>query len=283
MAKIWKYSFLKTLKGRCLVASPRLFYLIFIFFGQLANAQNVDNIPLAFSFDAQVQLLSSDKLKQIYYVSLHQVLYKCNEQGKVLFEFSNRYLGTLNKIDVSDPFDILLYYQDYQTLLFLDRSLNVTADIRLKAEQFPLPALVALSRDRQVWIYDAGLNTLNRMDRQGNIKSSSQDLSLLLGRRFSPNQLVCNERGVYLVDPEQGVLSFDLFAQFQAFLPTVGIEQLQAFDQYLLFRQQGIYYVGETIGAAQALQGLPSDLLLFTGLPNWIVAWDGTKILRFQK
>lgn len=283
MVKIWKYSFLKTLRGWCLAASTTVLCISFIFFGQLANAQSIDSIPLVYSFEAQVQVLSSDKLKQIYFVSPRQVLYKCNEQGKVLFEFSNRYLGILSKIDASDPFDILLYYPDYQTLLFLDRTLNVTADVRLKAEQFPLPTLVALSRDRQVWIYDAGLNTLNRMDRQGNIKSSSQDLSLLLGRRFSPNQLVCNERGVYLVDPEQGVLSFDLFAQFQAFLPTVGIEQLQAFDQYLLFRQQGAYYVGETIGTAQALQGLPSDLLLFTGLPNWIVAWDGTKILRFQK
>jgi hypothetical protein len=283
MVKIWKYSFSKTLKGWCLDASTTAFCVLFIFFGQLAEAQSIDSIPLVYSFEAQVQVLSSDKLKQIYFVSPQQVLYKCNEQGKVLFEFSNRYLGTVGKIDASDPFDILLYYPDYQTLLFLDRTLNVTADVRLKAEQFPLPTLVALSRDRQVWIYDAGLNTLNRMDRQGNIKSSSQDLSLLLGRRFSPNQLVCNERGVYLVDPEQGVLSFDLFAQFQAFLPTVGIEQLQAFDQYLLFRQQGGYYVGETIGVARALQGLPTGLLLFTGLPNWIVAWDGTKILRFQK
>lgn len=283
MAKIWKYSFLKTLEGWCLAASTTALCISFFFWGQLAKAQSIDSIPLVYSFEAQVQVLSSDKLKQIYFVSPRQVLYKCNEQGKVLFEFSNRYLGTLGKIDVSDPFDILLYYPDYQTLLFLDRTLNVTADVHLKAEQFPLPTLVALSRDRQVWIYDAGLNTLNRMDRQGNIKSSSQDLSLLLGRRFSPNQLVCNERGVYLVDPEQGVLSFDLFAQFQAFLPTVGIEQLQAFDQYLLYRQQGAYYVGETIGSARALQGLPSNLLLFTGLPNWIVAWDGTKILRFQK
>ena len=283
MAKIWKFSFLKTPKERSLALNPTLFFFCFIFLDKLALAQNVDSIPLAFSFEAQVQVLGSDKLKQIYFVSPRQVLYKCNEQGKVLFEFSNRYLGTLSKIDVSDPFDILLYYPDYQTLLFLDRTLNVTADIRLKAEQFPLPALVALSRDRQVWIYDAGLNTINRMDRQGNIKSSSQDLSLLLGRRFSPNQLVCNERGVYLVDPEQGVLSFDLFAQFQAFLPLVGIEQLQTFDQYLLYRHQGAYYVGETIGSAQPLQGIPSDLLLFTGLPNWIVAWDGTKILRFQK
>ncbi len=283
MVKIWKYSFSKTLKGWCLDASTTAFCVLFIFFGQLAEAQSIDSIPLVYSFEAQVQVLSSDKLKQIYFVSPQQVLYKCNEQGKVLFEFSNRYLGTLSKVDVSDPFDILLYYPDYQTLQFLDRTLNVTADVRLKAEQFPLPTLVALSRDRQVWIYDAALNTLNRMDRQGNIKSSSQDLSLLLGRRFSPNQLVCNERGVYLVDPEQGVLSFDLFAQFQAFLPLVGVEQLQTFDQYLLYRQQGNYYVGETVGAARALQGLPTGLLLFTGLPNWIVAWDGTKILRFQK
>lgn len=283
MAKIWKYSFLKTLKVGSLALRSLLVHSFFIFSAQTVVAQSADSIPLAFSFAAQVQVLSSDKLKQIYFVSPQQVLYKCNEQGKVLFEFSNRYLGTLSKIDASDPFDILLYYSDYQTLLFLDRTLNVTADIRLKAEQFPLPALVALSRDRQVWVYDAGLNTLNRMDRQGNIKSTSQDLSLLLGRRFSPNQLVCNERGVYLVDPEQGVLSFDLFAQFQTFLPLVGVEQLQTFDQFLLYRHKGVYYVGETIGNAQPLQGIPSDLLFFTGLPNWIVAWDGTKILRFQK
>lgn len=276
MEKIWTYNFLKTLRAGCLVASIAWCW-------QMASAQTLDTFTLMHSFEAQVQVLSTDKLKQIYYVSPRQVLYKCNEQGQVLFEFSNRYLGTLSKVDVSDPFDILLYYPDYQTILFLDRTLNMTADIRLKAEQFPLPALVAVGRDRQVWIYDAALNTLNRMDRQGNIKSSSQDLSLLLGRRFTPNQLVCNERGVYLVDPEQGVLVFDLFAQFQSFLPLAGVEQLQTFDQYLLFRRAGQYYLGESIGQAQLMSGLPTQLQLFTGLPNWIIAWDGKKILQFQK
>lgn len=276
MEKIWTYNFLKTLRAGCLVASIAWCW-------QMASAQTLDTFTLMHSFEAQVQVLSTDKLKQIYYVSPRQVLYKCNEQGQVLFEFSNRYLGTLSKVDASDPFDILLYYPDYQTILFLDRTLNMTADIRLKAEQFPLPALVAVGRDRQVWIYDSGLNTLNRVDRQGNIKSSSQDLSLLLGRRFTPNQLVCNERGVYLVDPEQGVLVFDLFAQFQSFLPLAGVEQLQTFDQYLLFRRAGQYYLGESIGQAQLMSGLPTQLQLFTGLPNWIIAWDGKKILQFQK
>lgn len=276
MEKTWTYNFLKTLRGGCLVANIALFW-------QVAVAQTRDTFALVHSFEAEVQVLSTDKLKQIYYVSPRQVLYKCNEQGQVLFEFSNRYLGTLSKVDASDPFDILLYYPDYQTILFLDRTLNMTADIRLKAEQFPLPALVALGRDRQVWIYDAALNTLNRIDRQGNIKSSSQDLSLLLGRRFTPNQLMCNERGVYLIDPEQGVLVFDLFAQFQSFLPLGGIEQVQTFDQFLLYRRAGQYYLGESIGNTQVLVGLPANLVWFTGLPNWIIAWDGKKIMRFQK
>lgn len=276
MEKTWAYNFLKTLRVGYLVASIALFW-------QIVAAQTVDSFTLMHSFEAQVQVLSTDKLKQIYYVSPRQVLYKCNEQGQVLFEFSNRYLGTLSKVDASDPFDILLFYPDYQTILFLDRTLNMTADIRLKAEQFPLPALVAVGRDRQVWIYDVALNTLNRMDRQGNIKSSSQDLSLQLGRRFIPNQLLCNERGVYLVDPEQGVLSFDLFAQFQSFLPLPGIEQVQSFDQYILYRREGQYYLGETIGNAQALAGLPTNLLLFAGLPKWIIGWDGKKILCHQK
>lgn len=276
MGKTWTYNFLKTLRAGYLVFNLLLFW-------QMLAGQPQDSFALAHSFEAQVQVLSTDKLKQIYYVSPRQVLYKCNEKGQVLFEFSNRYLGTLSKVDVSDPFDILLFYPDYQTILFLDRTLNMTADIRLKAEQFPLPTLVALGRDRQVWIYDAALNTLNRMDRQGTIKSSSQDLSLLLGRRFIPNQLLCNERGVYLIDPEQGVLTFDLFAQFQGFTPLAGIEQLQTFDQFLLYRRTGQYYLGESIGNAQVLTGIPPNLQLFAGLPHWIVGWEGNKIILFQK
>lgn len=250
---------------------------------QWAWAQSADTFSLVQRFPAQVLLLTTDKLKQIYYVSPQQVLYKCTTQGLVQFEFSNRYLGTLSKVDVSDPFDILLHYADYQTLLFLDRTLNVTADVKLPADQFPLPTLVAMGRDRKVWIYDAALNSLHQMDRQGGILRSSQDLSLLLGRTFNPNQLVCNEQAVYLVDPAQGVLQFDLFAQFQQFFPLPGIEQLQSFDQFLLYRRAGQYYLGNQFSTAQASQMIPGEATFFAGLPQWMVAADGSSIAVFEK
>jgi len=277
---------LKTRKGKYSVSFKKGFLVLLMVLGgylSLVWGQKADTFRIVHRFEADLQGFATDKLKQIYVISPNQVLRKCNEEGKVLFEFSNRYLGTLGKVDASDPFDVLLFYPDYQTLLFLDRTMNVTADVRLKNEEFPFPSLVAMGRDRQIWIYDAALNTLNRIDRQGSIKTSSQDLSLLMGRRFIPNQLVANERAVYLVDPDQGVLCFDVFGQFQAFMPLPGLEQLQAFDQYLFYRWQGQYYVAEQVGNPTLLEGLPLNLHFFGGMPNWIVAWNGIEVLVYQK
>lgn len=252
---------------------------ILVFATVLQSASGQDTLRIIQSFDAEVQSFTSDKLKQIYLITPNQVLHKCTESGKVLFEFSNRYLGRLSKVDASDPFDLLLFYPDYQTILFLDRTLNLTADVRLKTEEFPLPTLVAVGRDRQIWIYDGALNTINQIDRQGTIKHTSQDLSLLLGRRFVPNQMVTKETGIYLIDPDQGVLVFDFFGQFKNFIPIQGIEQLQNFDQYLLYRQQGEYYVSTQIGLdPSVLKGLPPKVQLIAGLPNWVLVWNGEKV-----
>ncbi len=254
--------------------------VLLVFATILQPAWGQDTLRVVQSFDAEVQSFTSDKLKQIYLITPNQVLLKCTESGKVLFEFSNRYLGRLSKVDASDPFDLLLFYPDYQTILFLDRTLNLTADVRLKTEEFPLPTLVAVGRDRQIWIYDGALNTINQIDRQGTIKHTSQDLSLLLSRRFVPNQMVTNEKGIYLVDPDQGVLVFDFFGQFKNFIPIQGIEQLQNFDQYLLYRQQGEYYVSTQIGLdPSVLKGLPPKVQLIAGLPNWVLVWNGEKVL----
>ena len=254
--------------------------MLLVFATILQPAWGQDTLRIVQSFDAEVQSFTSDKLKQIYLITPNQVLRKCTESGKVLFEFSNRYLGRLSKVDASDPFDLLLFYPDYQTILFLDRTLNLTADVRLKTEEFPLPSLVAVGRDRQIWIYDGALNTINQIDRQGTIKHTSQDLSLLLGRRFVPNQMVTKETGIYLIDPDQGVLVFDFFGQFKNFIPIQGIEQLQNFDQYLLYRQQGEYYVSTQIGLdPSVLKGLPPKVQLIAGLPNWVLIWNGEKVL----
>ena len=281
MEKTWNSGFLKILRGKYMANIKTwigLWMLVFATILQSANGQ--DTLRVVQSFDAEVQSFTSDKLKQIYLITPNQVLRKCNESGKVLFEFSNRYLGRLSKVDASDPFDLLLFYPDYQTILFLDRTLNLTADVRLKIEEFPLPTLVAVGRDRQIWIYDGALNTINQIDRQGTIKHTSQDLSLLLGRRFVPNQMVTKETGIYLIDPDQGVLVFDFFGQFKNFIPVQGIEQLQNFDQYLLYRQQGEYYVSTQIGLdPSVLKGLPPKVQLIAGLPNWVLVWNGEKVL----
>jgi hypothetical protein len=281
MEKTWNSGFLKIPRGKYMANIKTWVGLMLLVFATILQpVSGQDTLRVVQSFDAEVQSFTSDKLKQIYLITPNQVLRKCTESGKVLFEFSNRYLGRLSKVDASDPFDLLLFYPDYQTILFLDRTLNLTADVRLKTEEFPLPTLVAVGRDRQIWIYDGALNTINQIDRQGTIKHTSQDLSLLLGRRFVPNQMVTNEAGIYLIDPDQGVQVFDFFGQFKNFIPIQGIEQLQNFDQYLLYRQQGEYYVSTQIGLdPSVLKGLPPKVQLIAGLPNWLVVWNGEKVL----
>ncbi len=245
------------------------------------SAQLPDTFLLRGTFPVDARFLVADKLQQIYVVDPDQHLLKYNLQGKLLFDYSNRTLGQLAWVDVTDPFNVLLFFPDYQNLLFLDRTMNLSAEIRLPLDDFPNVTLVAMGRDNYVWLYDAVLFKLRKVGKTGEIIKESQDLSQWFGRDAPlPTQLVATDQAIYLVDTLRGLFQFDLFGNFQKRFPDRNIRHLQSVGTYLFYQKGAQYFFRNDYQQEVELKGFPSKITQFYLLPEVLIGSSGDKTIK---
>ncbi|MBK8654369.1 MAG: hypothetical protein IPN20_10790 [Haliscomenobacter sp.] len=237
------------------------FFLILLFrLPMELAAQPLWTGPPVWEYAMDVRALQLDKLGHVYALSPKGELVKFSPEGKVLARFSMQALGMPAYADVSDPLQALLWYPDFQTILLLDRTLNPYSQIRLPMEAFPDPVLAALGRENQIWVYDRFLSRLLKLNRQGHVLSESQDLSLNGLAPAHPIRLVSGPEGVYLADPEKGILCFDRLGQYQFAIPLPGLDDLQIYlDSKLILRQDNQYRVWQDMRQPAALLDVPES------------------------
>lgn len=219
-----------------------LFLLCLFFLPCQLSAQQDTSYQLLREMETNAIFFNSDKLLQSYLVSPKNELIKYDAQGKEAFRYNNNYLGKLKLIDATNPFNLLLYYPDYQTVITLDRTLNETGEINLFDLGIINVQAIASSNDNNVWIYDDALFKLKKMDQNGRVLVESNDLSLLLNSAPRPAQIKARENWIYINDPEMGILIFDNFAQYHKLLPFKQVDYFQIIGEQFIYSQEGILY-----------------------------------------
>jgi len=218
-------------------------YFLFIFFFScwgfiscqtkkpLLNTNEVEEEQ--YLIKGQYKILDYDKLGNLYLVSEDNEILQLKD-NKVLFRYSNRRLGDIYKIDVSNPQKILVYYGDYYQIVFLDNTLSAINQLDLEAMGFWDVNGVALSRDNQIWIYDPVNIRLLKINENGKVQLSSNELySYGISGNFFPDILV-GEEVVYLYD-EKSIHLFDEFGTWKKQLD-LDTEKLSIANGYLLYR-----------------------------------------------
>lgn len=185
-------------------------------FAQSASFHSVDSFPIPAAFFAV------DRLLQLYVADSSGLITKYTPQGKTQFDYSNRPLGPPALVDATDPFNVLLYYPEYQTIILLDRTLAPTGELSLLSLGMIDVQLAAMGNDLHIWLYDQAAFKLYKVNPQGKISLESGDLSLALPRPPRPARILVQNNFVYLYDPEQGLHQFDIFGQY---LRTIDIKK----------------------------------------------------------
>lgn len=185
----------------------------------------------------KAKLFTTDKLSQIYVITEKNEVIKFDPNGRELFRFNNNTLGNLKHIDVTDPFNVLLYYPDYMTVVILDRTLNKTIEYNLIDLNLIEVKAIGMSNDNNVWLYDEATFKLRKVDRKAQILVESDQLNMIFSYTPRPNFILERENTVYLNDPQSGILVFDIYGKYIKTLDFKGLDDFQVVNNQLIFRK----------------------------------------------
>jgi hypothetical protein len=202
-----------------------------------------------------------DQLGNFYVITASNVLEKYNAEGILLLQYSQNRLGNISQIDVSNPMQILVFYEDFQKIIFLDRNLSHLTTLDLKDWNIGWAKKVAMSSDGNIWIYD---EITLKLQKYATSESKLMYESTVMSRESkmppSASNLVEQNNQVYLADFRQGIFIFDQFGAILRYLP---IEDMNSFDlqsNFLIYTtNKGTLHIENLLSFANQEITLPND------------------------
>jgi hypothetical protein len=182
--------------------------------------------------------ISKDRTGNIYFLSRNHSLVRIDSLGRPLGTFSPQTRGRIASIDAWNPMKILLFYQDRQELLLLDRFLRPISNTTLTDINYTGTAKVAaLANDDNFWLFDETNLTLSKLALNLRKVVIETPLNLILDKeRFDVKQLQEYQNMVYLLDAN-GIFVFDNLGNYKKKLPISGISSIGFLNNELYFVQ----------------------------------------------
>jgi len=179
------------------------------------------------SIKIKSQTITTDNLENVY-VSNNNQLLKFNNKGVLQCNYSNVSRGPISFVDATDPFRVLVYYSNFNQLIFLDNMLaEIGSPIKLDDLGIEQTAIACASTQGGFWIYDKQNCILISYNKNLQVVNKGSKLNVLIGENTNPNCLIAKNNQIYMNIPEIGILVFD---QFGTYLKTIPIKLLASFQ-----------------------------------------------------
>lgn len=197
-----------------------------------------DNIKLR--LDVKPDLFEIDKLGNFYVYSNYE-LKKYSSEAKLLYIHNQLHLGKAYSIDVSDPMQIMLFYKDFNQVVFLDKQLNPLGEaIELDNLRLSSVGAVCKSKQSSIWIYDSFENELILYAFNKQTITNRYKLSVFEPSIQNISYMLESASNLYLNESNKCIWVFDKFSNNLQQLPIKTPHAFQVVDGNILF--ENIYY-----------------------------------------
>ncbi|WP_371615381.1 hypothetical protein [Flavobacterium sp. ACN6] len=197
-----------------------LFFLFLYCTFNALNAQNSILNPILISHfkNNSDKFLGYDSFGYSYQIT-NNVFSKI--KGKEIFEYKNVSLGKITKVDLQNPLKMVLFYEDFNSVVLLDNQLNKITEINFSQNQTPIVvAAIGMSTQNQLWIY----NTLNQqIGLFDYLKNEYKTVSIPLTEPIKYYQTDFNT--FYWIDKNNNWFSCDIFGKITS------LGKIDAFDK----------------------------------------------------
>ena len=180
---------------------------------------------------------SLDRRGTLYVADAANNLRQFGRDGQALNTYAPTQPGRVGQVEAWNLTQTLLFYDDRQQLVLLDRFLAPLSEIRL-ADYLPDATVRAatLAPDGRLWLLDESTLTLRTLDPQTGLLPQTTPLDLIIGRARPDFRFLRHyQNSLYLVDRASGIFVFDNFGNYQKKLPLPGLS-------YVGFRADELYY-----------------------------------------
>lgn len=215
-----------------LLLKRKTFVIILSLLCHAAFAQN--NVKPLCRIDTAASFIGIDKLDNTYLVTPDNELLKYSPTGKLLWNYSNRNLGRLTQIDVTDPFRVVLFYPALEQLVVLNNNLNEINRYSFAQDATRQITLVASANTNGYWVFDQNNRELIRLSNDFADELQSGNYYQITGKDVKPTMMRADNQYVYLYDPQQGVLQFDRFGAYIKTIVTGALTNFQVKENFLI-------------------------------------------------
>lgn len=221
-------------------------FLVFIFtisFAPVIFSQSDSSFRFINQFNYPVSSFTVDNIGALYLITQDNQLKKYDEKGDSVGVFNRvTQYGKLTYVDAENPWKTILFYQNFSTIVLLDKYLNEVTSINLRKQNIFRVQAVTSSYDNNIWLFDEQDNKLKKMDDNGNILSETVDFRLLFDSAPDPKKIIDRDGFVYLYDPEKGVYIFDYYGSFKSKLTFLNWTNIEVFGKTIYgFDSENLY------------------------------------------
>jgi len=212
------------------------------------------------SVDTEGNMHSTDPMGNVYVVK-NNTLKKFSNQHVQAAYYTNTFLGNIHSVDVSDPLRILIFYKDYNQVVWVDNYLSeIRSPIWLDDLGIDQAELICSSNQGGFWVFNSLNNQLQYFDVNLKLIHESPTLNILTGPDISPTFMIEKSRMLYLNVPGTGVLVFDRFGNFSKTLAVEIPSFFQVTDHFLYYLKNGELFSYDLRTTEIAVLELPTSL-----------------------
>ena len=239
--------------------------LLFLTSFLTSNAQLKAKLASKTTCNADV-FVGVDQFKNNYFVRKN--LFFKND-GQV--NFSNYLLGNPTSVDISNPYKIVLFYKNFNTVIILDNNLN-------QIDKIAFPYNIAFARKApadKLWILNRDLNQLeiyNYKSKTIESKSPTLNYASYLDMKSDNNSL-------YLAT-EKGIAIYDYLGNFLQNKSSTNVDLLEVHNQKILFQKKNNLYILDKTLENIEFETSPS-IKSFYFLNNDLYIFDGTQVAHY--
>ena len=205
---------------------------LFCFFFVVLGLKNAFSQQLRATIPIAAKFLRTSPNYTSYLVEDNSTIHQLDSNGKISNSFRHPRLGNMDNLDVSNPFKLMAFYDDFQTLVFFDKNLNVLNELDFKSINFSNVTAAALFTDNQILIFDDNEKKLKIIDFQGRVRQESNFVE------NSIYTIIFQGKQIITYSPENVVFSFDFALQSRLLLTDEKITDIETLGEAIFIHHQ---------------------------------------------